>query len=233
VNAARPHAGQRIEIVGVAGAGKSTLREVLCAALDGWVVADSLHTRRPGHFPYLAAGLPAVLPLAAASARRGAWPGWTDVKDALYVSVWHRFMATHADAAGRTVLLDQGPLFALARLRWVPSPLTAAPGFGAWWQDTLALWAGEVDGVVWLDARDEVLLARIYARGRTHLVKNRPRDEALAFLAASRRALAEVLDAVSAAAGVPILSVDTEACNPELAGGRVAAWAGESVGATR
>ena len=70
MNATRPRAGKRVEIAGVAGAGKSTLRDALCAEQDGLVVADLLHARRPGHLPYLAAGLPAVLPLAAASARR-------------------------------------------------------------------------------------------------------------------------------------------------------------------
>jgi gluconate kinase len=233
VNTVHPRAGKRIEIAGVAGTGKSTLCAALCTAGNGWVVADSLHARRPGHLPYLAAGLPTVLPMAAGSARRGARPSWGDVKDALYVSVWHRYLAAHADFAGRTVLLDQGPLFALARLRWIPSPLAAAPGFRTRWRDALALWAGELDGVVWLDAPDDVLLARINARARTHLVKNRPRDEALAFLGASRRALAAVLNTVAAARGVPILSIDTATCTPEQAGRRVAAWAGASVGAAR
>jgi predicted ATPase len=233
VNTLRPRVGQRIEIAGVAGAGKSTLLRLLCTGNDGWVVADSLHTRRPAHLPYLAAGLPDVLPLALASTRVGARPTWQDVKDAVYVSVWHRYLAAHADAAGRIVLLDQGPLFALARLRWVPSPLTAAPGFRTWWQDAVAQWAGELDGVVWLDAPDEVLYARINTRPRSHLVKGRPRKEAVRFLGASRWALAEVLDAVSTAAGVPILAVDTESCTPRQAAGRIAAWAGAPAGARR
>ena len=233
MNATRPHAGKRVEIAGVAGAGKSTLRDALCAEHDGWVVAESLHARRPGHLPYLAAGLPTVLPLAAASARRGARPKWDDVKDALYVSVWHHYLAAHADAAGGTVVLDQGPLFALARFRWVPSPLTAAPGFQTWWNEALAVWAGELDGVVWLDAPDDVLLARINARTRGHLIKRRAQDEALSFLGASRWALAEALDAVFAATGVPILSVDTETCTPEQAGRQVTSWIDASVGVAR
>ncbi len=233
MNATRPRAGKRVEIAGVAGAGKSTLRDALCAEQDGLVVADLLHARRPGHLPYLAAGLPAVLPLAAASARRRAWPTWDDVKDALNLSTWHRYLAAHVDSADCTVVLDQGPLFALARLRWVPSPLTAAPGFRTWWQEAIAKWAGELDGVVWLDAPDDVLLARINGRTRGHLIKGRAQDEALAFLGASRWALAETLDAVSAATGVPILSVDTEMSTPEQAGRRVAAWIGASVGAAR
>jgi hypothetical protein len=230
VNAARPHSGQRVEIAGVAGAGKTALRELLCARDLGWVAADSLHTRRPAHLPYLALGLPTVGPLAAAAARRGPRPPWPDVKDAVYISVWHHFLAAHADAPGRTLLLDQGPLFALARLRWAHSPLTAAPGFALWWEESLARWAAELDGVVWLDAPDEVLLDRINARPRAHLVKGRPAREASRFLGASRWALAEVLEAASAATGVPILSIGTEACTAEQAADQVAAWAGTVTG---
>ena len=226
------HLGRRIEIAGVAGAGKSTLLERLAALGDDWLVADSLHARRPAHLPYLAAGLPAVLPLAAAAARRSAPPTWQDVKEAVYVSVWYRDLAAHADADGRTVLLDQGPIFALARLRWQPSPLTLAPGFRDWWQRAIERWAGELDGVVWLDAPDAVLVNRINGRARNHLVQSRPRPEALVFLDASRSALAAVIDAVRAI-GVPVLSVDTEASTSHQAGLRVAAWATANAGALR
>ena len=232
MRASNPRVGQRVEIAGVAGTGKSTLRKLLCDGNhDGWVVAESMHARHPAQLPYLSAGLHAVLPLVAASARRGARPEWQDVKDAAYVTVWHRYLAAHADAVARTVLLDQGPLFALARLRWVPSPLTAAPEFASWWQDELTLWARELDGVVWLDAPDDVLIARINTRSRFHQIKNRPTDEACSFLGESRWTLAAVVDAVSAASGVPILAFDTATTTPEQAARRVESWAGASVGA--
>ena len=51
-----------VEIVGVAGSGKSTLTRAMGSDY-GCHVADSLHTKLPGHWPYVAHGLPRVVEL--------------------------------------------------------------------------------------------------------------------------------------------------------------------------
>ena len=80
-----------IEIVGVAGAGKSTLTHSL-ERRYGWQIADFLHTRAHGHWPYVAHSLPSVLGIVARSTTNRPALSWDEVKLAVYVSEWNRFL---------------------------------------------------------------------------------------------------------------------------------------------
>jgi hypothetical protein len=68
-----------MEIVGVAGSGKSTLTRALRSDY-GCRIADSLHTRLPAHWQYVAHGLPGLAPLVVASARDRPLLSWDELK---------------------------------------------------------------------------------------------------------------------------------------------------------
>jgi thymidylate kinase len=214
---AEPSTPCRIEIVGVAGSGKSTLTRAIRERDAGWRLPDALHTRAPAHWTYVAHGVPSVLPLLAASARRGPALSWDELKFAIYVSEWTRFLrARHAAAP---TVLDQGPLFALARLLWSGKPVTQAPAFRRWLEAMVVRWSLELGLVVCLVAPDDVLLARINGRGQAHEVKGAARGAGLAVLESHRRAYAELLERLHRLGRPRVLSLDTRARSPaELAG---------------
>lgn len=199
---------QTVEIVGVAGSGKSTLTRVLRSEY-GCHVADTLHTKLPGHWPYVAHGLPGVAPLLVASVRDRPALSWDELKFVLYVLEWDRFLrAEYRDRPG-VVVLDQGPMFALARLLWGRKPVTGHPSFEEWLRRTVGHWSRELDAVVLLDAPDPVLLGRIDAREQRHDAKGVPSHEALELLGRHREAYERVFEIAESLDGTRVLRYDT------------------------
>jgi chloramphenicol 3-O-phosphotransferase len=208
-----------IEIVGVAGSGKSTLTRALCAQYAGCRVADSLHTRLPAHWPYVAHSLPRVLPLVARSARnRPAW-NWDEIKFVIYVSEWDRFLRDRPEHRSGVTVLDQGPIFALARLLWGKKPITTHRSFEIWLRRMVERWSVELDAIVWLVAPDEALLARINHREQRHEAKGKPVPEGLELIELHREAYGRLLELVTGVGRPRVLRFDTSTMSPaEIAG---------------
>ena len=203
-----------IEIVGVAGAGKSTLAQTLLARHPEWRLADFIHARDPGHWRYFVHSFPGVGRLVAHAFRRPR-VSWDEVKLYVYASEWHRYLRARPGQHSAVTLLDQGPLFALACLLWGASAVVSTPWFRSWKRETAARWAQELDVVVELTAPDDVLLARINERERWHAARGTSRREAMEILGAHRRSYSEVLADVQRSGGVRLLRLDTSDRRPE------------------
>lgn len=219
---------QAVEIVGVAGSGKSTLSRALRSEY-GCHVADSLHTKLPGHWPYVVHGLPRVVPFLAASVRDRPLLSWDELKFVLYVAEWDRFLrAEYRDRPG-VVVLDQGPMFALARLLWGGKPVTRHPSFEEWLRRMAGHWSHELDAIVLLDAPDAVLLERIDAREQRHDAKGVSSHEGLELLGRHREAYGRVFELVESLGGTRVLRYDTATMPPD----RIAAEIVELLGLGR
>jgi hypothetical protein len=139
--------------------------------------------------------------------------GWTagEVRGLVYLQAWRRELANRSSG---TYLLDHGPVFRLASIAAHGPPMARAPVFRRWWTRTAQTWGRLLDGVVWLDAPDAVLLDRIDSRARTHRIRHAEPETARAFLARYRDAYDVVLDLVSQT-GTPVLRIDTSTRTPE------------------
>lgn len=204
-----------MEIIGVAGTGKSTLARALVDRDQGCRIADFLHTRSAAHWRYVAHGAPRVLGLLAATVRARPAPSWDEVKLLVYVSEWSRYLAARPEHRSGVVVLDQGPLFALACLLWGGNPATEHPRFRSWVTESVAQWSAELGLIVWLDASDEVLLERIDDRAQRHEAKGRGRDDALGILRRHRAAYDLVVDEISRLGHPPVRRLDTSTAPPE------------------
>lgn len=197
------------EIVGVAGSGKSTLAQVLRSQY-GCEIADSLHTRLPAHWPYVLHGLPGLAPLLAASARNRPLLSWDELKFVLYTAEWHRYLRYERDGrVSGTVVLDQGPVFALACLAWGRKPVTRSSRFATWQQRMVERWSLELDALVVLDAPDETLLTRIDERTQKHDVKGAERAQGLELVERHRWAYGQVLRLIEDLGRPRLLRYDT------------------------
>ena len=201
--------GCRVEIVGVAGAGKSTLTRTLCERGRGWRVAEDLHTRARSQWPYVLHAAPRVLALLAHGAAARPWLSWDELKFLVYVVEWERFLHDRPEYRHGVTILDQGPIFALARLEWAAKPVVSSPAYRRWRADMLRRWSAALDVVVWLDAPDAILIERIDAREQSHAAKGKPSGEALAFIAAYRRAYESLLVDLERLGGARVLRFDT------------------------
>jgi deoxyadenosine/deoxycytidine kinase len=203
----------------VAGSGKSTLTRALCQRYPGCQIADFLHTRARAHWPYVAHSLPRLLPLLAGSTRDRPALSWDEIKFVIYVSEWNRFLrANRAYRSGVTVL-DQGPIFALARLLWGNKPITKGPSFRAWLNEMVEHWSVELDAIVWLVAPDDVLLERIDHREQRHEAKSKPALEGLDLLSSHREAYGQLYESIARLGRPEVMRFDTSTMSPvEIAG---------------
>ncbi len=112
----------------------------------------------------------------------------------------------------RAVLFDQGPLYRLARLSNTsgrPHPVD-----DAWWRQAVSAWARQLDLIVWLDAPNLVLVERVAARRKNHLIKDQSPEQAERFLDDFRHRFESVFRALEQVAGPPILTFDTSVTRP-------------------
>jgi adenylate kinase family enzyme len=214
-----PSRAPRIEIVGVAGAGKSTLTRTLRSRYPGCRVADSLHTRMPAHWPYVLHSTPRVLPLVVRSALSRPALSWDEIKFLIYVCEWDRFLRDRSEHRSGVTVLDQGPIFALARLVWGKKPVTRSERFEAWLNRMVERWSVELDAIVWLMAPDEALLERIYHREQRHEAKGKPAPEGLELIELHREAYGRLFELVARLGRPRVLRFDTGTMRPaEIAG---------------
>jgi hypothetical protein len=193
----------------VAGAGKSTLSAALCAH-DGYRRGAFIRTRRPGHLAHALRGVPRLLPILAANLVRPPRLSWADVKLMAYVTTWDRFLRRRYVGTDDVVVLDQGPLYALVRLRAQDRGVTTTRTFQRWWDTMVARWLGTLTGVVWLDAPDAELRARIDQRPQAHTVKGAG-AVGLRFIVRYRQLFEEVLERITATGAPPVRRFDTGA----------------------
>jgi len=139
---------------------------------------------------------------------------WEETKFIVYVTEWRRFLRRACRDDSGLVILDQGPIFALARLLWGRKPVTATREFEHWLDEHVAAWSVDLDGIVWLVAPEEVLLARINEREQDHEAKGRSIREGHDVLLAHQSAYAALFERLEALGRPPVFTFDTSVMSP-------------------
>lgn len=183
------HGAPVVELLGLAGAGKSALLEEL-RGRDGASAARSIWNQRRG---LLAASLLRSLPELSALAWETPRIGLEPLKHVVRL----RALASSIERTRReregALVIDEGPLFALAWFDVFAARAVGAPRFEAWRRRVLAQWAAALDLVVVVDAPDALLMERIRTRAKSHDVKESGDVEIQEFLHAFRGAFDRVL----------------------------------------
>jgi hypothetical protein len=201
-------AHRKVEILGIAGSGKSTLTRLLVRD-PGHEMAGFIHARRPAHLVQIFRGIPRLLPILAWGLTSSPRISWPECKLLVYVSRWGRVLRRQATRTGTTLVFDQGPLYAMVRLQAEAKPFTARRAFAAWREEALERWANELDGVVWLDAPDDVLWGRINERPQGHKQKGVEAGAGRRFITRYRQAFEAVLRTMEELDGPQIVRFDT------------------------
>lgn len=199
---------QIIELVGPAGAGKTTLTRKLLECFGSVLKGEDIALRRKGHLPIFLRHIPVLLPTI--FPHKGSRPfSWEEIKSLVYLRGWSTILLRQAAEKQGILLLDQGPIFRLATLYGFGPECAREPSFDGWWETMFAQWAGLLDVIVWLDAPDTVLKTRINTRAQKHLVKGKPAGEAAQFLARYRAAYRYVLEGMAATGAPKLVRFDT------------------------
>ena len=187
------------EIVGPAGAGKSTLAEAL-GRRGGGVRAGLGVWRLPARL--LVSSALGSLPQLLRMCRGGGRPGLQELALVVRLNALGRLVGREAAGRERFVLLDEGTVFALAKLDAFGRAEGRLRGL-------VERWAGVLDAVVWLDAPDEVLARRIRARSKPHRMKARTDEEISAFLARYRESYERVVAELGAGGRLRVIRLST------------------------
>jgi AAA domain len=211
---ARVSESRLVEVAGVAGAGKSTLARAICTE-PGFEVGGFIHTRTPAHMVNVMTGLPRLLPVLLADPVRSPRISWPEFKLLVYVTRWLPILRREARRHGGITVLDQGPIYALVRLRAEGKPFTMTPAFDRWCNEMLGEWASELSRIVWLDAGDHVLWDRINGRRQSHKKKGEDADEGLRFITKYRSSFEDILGRIEAVEPSKVLRFGTDRATPE------------------
>lgn len=197
-----------LELAGPAGAGKTTLSAAL-RAHGVSQLSDRPSVRAPSNLPYfLSSGL-RLLPTLLRRPRDGRWYTRDELARMLYLTGVHRFLRDPGQGT-RAIALDHGPVFQMAHLREFGPERIKGASFERWWNSLFSRWGQTLDLVVWLDARDEVLIERIRNREQRHDIKSASRPEALVLLQRYRSAHASVLSRLTSGSSLQVLRFSTD-----------------------
>jgi deoxyadenosine/deoxycytidine kinase len=199
-----------IELVGPAGAGKTTLSKALRQVSRDVQLAPDIELRNASHIPVFLSSIPSSLPLLLNQSRPNRRRlTWTELKDIAYLKTWSRVLRRKDSSLSKVILLDQGPVFRMATLHEFGPEVLKSKQFKTWWLGVYEQWASTLDMVIWLDTSDAILMERINTRAKKHDIKGRSDLEAQQFLMQYRRAYKEVLDQLTSYSGLAVLQFDT------------------------
>ena len=178
---------QIVEVIGPAGAGKTTLCKILSRYNRSICLSNFPDVRKITSAPFFIwNGLqisPALLNISRHNKRK------LTRREFAWLSILHGWSGVlRKELKNRTILLDQGPVYLLTEVREFGSVFFREKKAEKLWQDLYSRWADSLNMVIWLDAADSELLKRIRSRGKEHVVKNESDETALAFLARYRNA---------------------------------------------
>ncbi len=166
-----------IELVGVAGTGKSTLKEAL-RNRNGLIQA--LHPP-PKHLylPLLQKITLEWMPLYIMGNQCNRWFTKTELRNMGYLDTWIPYICAQAQFRNLTIVLDPGSVYWLSSLQGFGPDITKHPRYQYWWEKRFEQWAAVLDVIVWLEAPEELCLQRVLARNEWHEAKTQSRSQTL------------------------------------------------------
>ena len=198
-----------VELVGLAGVGKTTLSRALSQRDEKILVAADLELRKREHIPIFVGHVPFLLPALLRRCRSSRGFTWDEIKAMVYLKAWLRVLRQPASNPGTVILLDHGPVFKLATLNAFGPERLKSQGFEQWWHSLFERWAFTLDIVIWLNAPDKVLVERINARNQRHAVKGKSELEAYEFLKRYQTSYKQILAKLTAYGRPTLIQFDT------------------------
>jgi deoxyadenosine/deoxycytidine kinase len=195
-----------IEVIGLAGSGKSTLTSNMSKSIENCSVSYRLPRLR-GSIRFMFGtlrGLPLIL---------------TPGKSRLCLSHWyllghfeamiHDLIRRHQTDEKTVLILDQGPIFEFVSIKRYMLSGKYGDYLESLYSRLLKQFYARADAIVYLHAPDAVLLQRVKARAVGHLLKNMPVESQRTHMEFYHAEYDQVLqDAL--AASVPVVKLDTQ-----------------------
>ncbi len=216
-----------VELAGPAGSGKTTVTQLLNARPH--VVSASIW-RLPK--PLYAASAVRALPAIGALVGASRWIPWEETEQLIRLEALDGYLSGLLEAGNghRVVVLDEGPVFALAWFRVLGHACFRDGRCDGWWRRVLAHWAARLDAIVVLDGADPLLAARMRSRAKPHPLKQSSDQTLYEFAADYRRAFEWVIAGMTSGEHAPkIITLESNGTPPAELADRVLAACQETV----
>ncbi len=196
-----------VEIIGPAGAGKTTLVRALRERCDR--VQPGLRINRIRYLQFLLGIGVLFLPVFVLRYPRSRWFTWREIRSMVYLKGWHHILGKRSAQADAVTVMDHGPIFRLVILREFGPEITRSRVYRRWWESVLQQWIATLDSIVWLDAPNEILLERVRDRNVPHALKKKAAEEAQEFLHRYRKCFEYVVTRITESGGPQPQCFDT------------------------
>lgn len=195
------------ELVGPAGVGKTAILRAISQLAP--LVRTGVRIERLRQLPSLAwsviALTPAVVEMVFADPR---WLG-SGLRHLTRLRALPIEVARARASGHQAILLDEGPVFSLGRLSVFHQSDAGRGTLARTWRNELDRWSTLLNGIVLLDARNEVLAERIRRRPKAHQVKFGGDRTVFDFLDRYRAAYRDIASRLAAGGQVQIVELDT------------------------
>jgi deoxyadenosine/deoxycytidine kinase len=206
------------EIVGPAGAGKSTLSTRLNgpgsrvkAGISVWGLP--LATILIGSL----ISIPTIFSLTLHRKRVRV----SDLKQVVRLNALHRHVKRKKedgeDSDFDALFMDEGVVFALSKLRAdnAVQHTKVSDSMLEWERKMIDRWSETLDAIVWLDGPDDLLAERIRTRDKEHRMKDKSEDEITDFLKIYRSSYQDVISELRARGRINIMRFRTDDTSPD------------------
>jgi thymidylate kinase len=197
-----------LEIVGPAGAGKTTLVQIIYQRLSQ--VEIGINPPKITYLPFHIRNILTFMPTYLQHFRHSRWFTWTEMRSLVYLNAWHRFLVRQKSNTEHLILLDHGPIYRLALLSEFGPEIVTSSQYERWLGSMLNAWRAALHVIVWVDAPNAVLMERIQARSRKHRVKHESEQAIYEFLDRYRTSYRQIIEKMTANNDLLVLQFNTE-----------------------
>lgn len=194
-----------VELVGPAGAGKSTLAQNVHRADASVQVGPNLWGLPRFR---LMRGAIALVPTIVVSAMRKRRLRWREITQMIRLDALRRVLR-RMKSRHRIILLDEGPVFGIS---WLDLAFAkrGAQAPARWRRRALERWSHLIDSVIFLDADDKQLAGRIRTRAKGHRMENGSNVAIQRFANGFRKAFEQVIGELKTTGNVAVDQVRTD-----------------------
>ncbi len=188
-----------IEVVGPAGAGKTTLFAAILKSIPDIRASSLPDVHAIQNSLFFVKHILYVIPIIV----RRPFDGKEDIglsrRHLAWMAMlngWPGLLSKAVIKHRKDLLLDQGPVFLISTLLEFGPLHLRGPGARKWWTKINAMWANTLDLLIYLDAANEILMKRIRSRAEDHIFKDQSDQVLIDFLNRYRSAYDRVIERI-------------------------------------